>query len=321
MKPGIRKLALTVAATALLLLQAAAQAQGDAELRAASGRMAQALAEKYPGYSRAKVAIMQFRTTDNRLTRFNEYLQDELARAWRGSKRIEVIDQNTMNDLARSFGWTPDKARSYAYNDGFSRFVFEQIGLIPNAIVYGLVADNGDAVTLTAYLLPDGDKSANIQAVERVAASEQTDRLLGKPARPRAAAVLAIDDKAVEQPGFESFRATAGGYDFQLTSARLQGEKVNVTLAITNPQQDGYIYAISSRFFDTDGNEYTSAPSQNTLRDRNLLSGVPMKGTIGFGGAGIGKVSAIRALEITVKSSYNDLIGVVRFDNVPLTKE
>ena len=78
---------------------------------------------KHSGANKIKVAILQFRTKDNKLTKFNDFIQDELSLAYKNSTRFEVIDQNAINDLIQSYGWTNDKARSFEHNEDFGKFI------------------------------------------------------------------------------------------------------------------------------------------------------------------------------------------------------
>ncbi len=335
-------------------------AQEQEDLAIVINKIAKDLEAKHSGANKIKIAILQFRTKDNKLTKFNDFIQDELYQAYKGSSRFEVIDQNAINDLIQSYGWTNDKARNFDHNENFGKFIFEQLGYVANAIIFGQIADNDETITLTAYLVPNG-VNRNIMSVEKFKSTSFTDKLLGKPIRERKTEpqVIYVEKEVVvekpvvvekvvekevivEKPVIVekviekevivekpvtvnkpsmSFKAKIGDYDFEITSVTFTGNKIVITLIAKNDIEDGYIYGIDSRFFDADGNEFNSGMGYNTLRDRKLMKGIPLKGVINFEDNKVSRVSEIQALEINVYKSFgSNMLGSIRFHNVPVTR-
>ncbi len=119
-------------------------------------RMANELEAKYPGTIKVRVAILQFRTSSNELTRFNQYLQDQLFSIYLNSKRFEVIDQVTVNRLIEASNWNLDVSSSFEKYNELSEQIFRNLGLVPDAFIYGLIDEQPDWVTITSYILPNG---------------------------------------------------------------------------------------------------------------------------------------------------------------------
>ncbi len=339
------------------------QAQGEEELSKIVRQIATELEAKHSGLNKIKVAILEFRTTDNKLTKFNDYLQEELFLAYKNSQRFEIIDQNAINDLIRSFGWDANKARSFEYAESFNKYIFEQIGIVPNAIIYGTITDNDETITITAYIVPNSVKSTNLMSVQKFQSSEYTDKLLGKPVKERKKAepqVIVVQkevivekpvivekevvvekpvivekqvvvekpvvlEKEVEKPAekpnpsYPILKGNVGNYQFEITSVSMAGNKIVITMIVRNLSEDGYIYALDARFFDNEGNEFTSATRQNTFRDRKMIQNIPLKGTITFEGSNMKKIRELSALEINLYESYRKIMGTMLFHNVSVT--
>ena len=73
-------------------------------------KMAKELELKFPGRTKVKVALLQFRTSDNQLTKFNQYINDEITSIYKDSKRFELIDPNSVSRMVESFGWSLEKS-------------------------------------------------------------------------------------------------------------------------------------------------------------------------------------------------------------------
>ncbi|HOG18893.1 MAG TPA: hypothetical protein PKW37_00425 [Salinivirgaceae bacterium] len=292
-------------------------AQEQDDLTLAIKKIAKDLENKHSGANKIKIAILQFRTKDNKLTKFNDFVQEELYSAYKNSARFEVIDQNAINDLIQSYGWTNDKARSFEHNEEFGKFIFEQLGYVANAIIYGQITDNDETITLTAYLVPNGI-NRNIVSVEKFNSSPFTDKLLGKSIRERN-----VDPKHayVEKPTTTILKSKIGDYSLEVTSVALTGNKIAVNIIVQNSVEDGYIYGVDARFFDAEGNEFTSGISFNTLRDRKIIKDIPLKGVINFENKEVARVTEMQALEINVYKSFgSEMHGTAHFYNIPVTR-
>lgn len=344
-----------IISTILCVLAVAFATFGSEEdaLKQDVGAIAKDLLAKHPGSSKAKIAILQFRTNQNKVTPFNSYIQDELLMNYQGT-RFDVIDQNEINRIVEEFGWTLDKCTDFKAYSELSELIFRKIGLVPSAFVYGQINDNGETITLTGYIVPNGLKSTNISSTRIFSSSALTDKLLGKPIRqpkkeePKVVVVekpvvvekqvIVEKEVVVEKPVYiektvyvekESSKpaATQGSYtqkigdlEFEMTDITFKGDRVEVGLRVVNNVSDDKIRYIECRFIDDQGNEFKSSYTNNTFQNRDLIEKVPIKGTITFNGNGIGKSQNMAVIEINVFNSNNNLIGTLRFRNVPISR-
>ena len=338
----------------ILLISIGGLAKGDEALKANIQKIAQELESRQPGRTKVRVAILEFRTTDNRITPFNSYIQDQLGQAYRNSNRFDVIDQNAINRILKDFGWSLDKTNDFMNYADLSEKIHRELGMVPNAFIYGQINDNNETINLTGYLIPNGVRSSNINSSQVFASSAVTDRLLGKPVRrpepkPEPKVVYVerevpvykevivekevVVEKEVEVPVYiekptkhprdrqSDFTGTVGDMEFELTEAKALGDRVEVSITIVNNKMDDRIESIQSRFIDPDGNEFNSNIHSNTLRRRDLIEAIPIRGTITFRGNNIQRTQNMAVIEINVYGTgHRNLLGTLRFRNVPVTR-
>lgn len=333
-------------------------ANNEDALKQSINKIAQELESKYPGRGKVKVAILQFRTSDNRLLPFNQYIQDELNFLYRSSNRFEVIDQNAMNRIAEAFKWSLEMSNDFMQYSNLSEQIFRTIGMVPEVFIYGQINDRGDNISLTGYLVPSGLKSTNIYSTQVFPSSEVTDKLLGKPIRrpqpkPQQQPQVVVVEKPVvvekqvivekpvyiekevivEKPVYidkpatpaqpqGKFTGKIGDMEFELIKAKNFGDRVEVEMSVVNNVNDDDIHYMECRFIDPDGNEYNSSSGNNTFRRRKLIEAVPIRGTITFGGNNIQKTQNMAVIEISVwiPGGHGKFLGTLRFRNVPIEK-
>ncbi|MGE0077752.1 MAG: hypothetical protein AB7S48_07830 [Bacteroidales bacterium] len=328
---------------------------GDEDaLKQSIATIAKELVVKHPGSSRAKVAILQFRTNQNKVTPFSSYVQDQLLMNFQNT-RFEVIDQNEINKIVDEYGWDLSKCTNFKVYSELSEIIFRKIGMVPSAFIYGQINDNDETITLTGYVVPNGLKSTNISSTQIFNSSAVTDKLLGKPVRqpkieePKVVVVekpvvvekqvIVEKQVVVEKPVYiekpvyvekeeskpvveakTEYAQKIGNLEFEMTDITFKGDRVEVGLRIVNNQSDDKINYIESRFIDDQGNEFKSSYVSNTFRHRELIEKVAIKGTITFDGDNIDKSQTMAVIEISVFDSTNSLMGTLRFRNVPIAK-
>ncbi|MDX9771089.1 MAG: hypothetical protein RBT19_12055 [Tenuifilaceae bacterium] len=177
MRTGLLALLLTI------LISLPAWANQEEELKQQIERLATELEAKYRGRGKVKVAILQFRTSDNRLTPFNQFMQDELNRIYSSSERFQVIDQKAVNQVLIDFKWSLEMSSDFRQYSNLSESIFMAVREVPEVFIYGQVDDKGGKVRLTCYLVPNGLTSTNLYSSQEFSASELTNHLLGKPYR------------------------------------------------------------------------------------------------------------------------------------------
>lgn len=337
----------------ILLMSLVSIASGDDAIKQSVSKIAKELDAKYPGRTKLKVAILDFRTSDNELTPFSKFIQDELAMSFKGT-RIEIIDQNAINKVVDAYGWNLEMGNDYKHYTALSEQIFRAIGMVPEAFIYGQINDNGPTITLTGYILPSGLKSTNIYSTQIFESNEITDRLLGKPIRPpKPEPQVVIVEKPVyiekevivEKPVYiekevvvekpiviekptvhprdprAAFMGRAGGMDFELIEARMVGDRVEVEIEVVNLKMDDHLNYLECRFINPEGVEFKSNYTQNTFRNRDLIEAVAIRGTITFRGDNIQRTQSMSVIEISVYGAgSNNLLGTLRFRNVPVTR-
>lgn len=335
----------------ILTLSFAVSGSDDDLLKQDIGVIAKELLSKYPGSSKAKIAILQFRTGQNKTTSFNAYIQDQFLMNYQNS-RFDVIDQNEINKIIDEYGWSLDKCTDFKSYSELSEIIFRKIGVVPSAFIYGQINDNDETITLTAYIVPNGIKSTNISSTRIFNSSAVTDKLFGKqirqPKKEEPTVVIVekpvvvekevVKEVVVEKPVYiekpvyvekkevESASVTKGyvqklgDMEFEMTDVTFKGDRVEVGLKVVNNQSDDKINYLECRFIDEEGNEFESGYAGSSFRDRDLIEKVPIKGTISFRGDNIGKAQSMNVIEIKVIGRNNSLLGTLRFRNVPIAR-
>jgi len=335
--------------TFISVMSLISNANEQESIKQAVKKIAAELESKHTG-GEVKIAILEFRTKENKLTGFNTFIQDELLLNYRNSKKFKVIDQNDINEMIKKFGWTNDKAKNFADCEEFTNFIFKHLGILPNAIIYGIIADNDETITITANFVRNSVKST-ISAVEKFESNAYTDKLLGKkirekkpdpkPVEPEIIIVpvvvevekevikevivekeVVVDKPVIktEPKQYSGLKGKIGNFEIEIISVIHNGDKITIEMTIKDSDYDSYVYSADSRFFDTDGNEFKSDMYQNTFRDRKTMKAIPLKGSITFREGNLGKVNSMQALEITLWKGYNDKIGSLRLHDVAVSK-
>lgn len=324
-------------------------ANNEEALKQSISKIAQELESKYPGRGKVKVAILQFRTNDNRLLPFNQYIQDELNFLYRSSNRFEVIDQNAMNRITEAYEWSLEMSNDFKNYSDLSEQIFREIGMVPEVFIYGQINDRGDNISLTGYLVPNGLKSTNTYSTLLFPSSEITDKLLGKPIRkpqskPQQPQVVVVEKQVivekpvyiekevvVEKPVYVDrptppaqpqgkFTGKIGDMEFELIKAKNFGDRVEVEMSVVNNKADDKIYYVNSRFIDPNGTEFEGPYMHSTLRNRDLIEGIQIKGTITFRRGSFQNVTSMAVIEIQVVGDGNKQLGTLRFRGVPVEK-
>jgi len=317
-------------------------ANSEDALKQSISKIAQELESKYPGRGKVKVAILQFRTSDNRLLPFNQYIQDELNFLYRSSNRFEVIDQNAINRITEAYEWSLEMSNDFKNYSDLSEQIFRAIGMVPEVFIYGQINDRGDNISLTGYLVPSGLKSTNIYSTLLFPSSEVTDKLLGKPIRkpqpkPQQQPQVVVVEKpvyiekevVVEKPVYVDrptppaqpqgkFTGKIGDMEFELVKANNFGDRIEVEMSVVNNKSDDKIYYVNSRFIDPNGTEFESPYMHSTLRNRDLIEGIQIKGTITFQRGSFQNVTSMAVIEIQVVGDGNKQLGTLRFRGVPI---
>jgi len=325
----------------LMLLSQIIPAQPSA-IKEPIKKLSSDLEQKYHGRDGAKIALLEFRTTDDRLLPFNAFIRDEMVLNYQGSSKFELIDPYMAAKIAAGNGWSMKKVSSFPFYEKLGQQFMEKTGYVPDAWIYGQIQDNEESITLTAYLVPTGSTIAKAIAAVSFPSDEQTDRLLGKPVKNRVKPKPEPDTIVIEHhiviekpepqvPVFEPVPEAEPVADYtgnlpsadyeqfhlQLTSVCFIGEKLHIVFSVTNTgniEKMLYITSYRSRIINNEGDEYqhpgvTLGSSESTHSvNKKMVPGITMKGELIFS-----KIPAdlkIRLLEIGIqdeKITFKDL--------------
>lgn len=302
-------------------------------LREPIQKLSSDLEQKYQGRPGTKIALLEFRTTDDRLLPFNAFIRDEMVLNYQNSSKFTLIDPYMAEKLAAGNGWSMKNVSSFPFYEKLGQQFMEKTGYVPDAWIYGQIQDNEESITLTAYLVPTGSTIAKVITAVSFPADEQTDRLLNKPVKNRVKPRPAPDTLVVEHhiviekpepqepvyeptPVIEPVTDIEGDlpsadyeqFHVQLTGVRYIGEKLHITYTATNTgniEKMLYITSYRSRIINNEGDEYLhpevtlgSAESTHSV-NKKMVPGVTMKGELIF--SKIPGNLTIRLLEIGIQ--------------------
>lgn len=245
------------------------------------------------------VAILDFRTADDRITPFNNYLQEAWQLHYKQSEYFKLIEQNNVNRVVSNSNWNLEQSNDFTTYANLQEDIFRTLGIGSDAFIYGQINDNIETITITAYLIPQGIKPSRIHASVTFPSNEETDRLLGKRVVRRTKhpkpkdTVVVVRDRVIERevrvidtvivereiivekpisttnkPEISSEKVvTMHGYRFELINIqRLHDNSLMCNIIITRLQDDMELNLYrrwdrdkTSRFFDEYGAEYIPA--------------------------------------------------------------
>lgn len=266
--------------------------------------LANELEDNYAAKKPIQVAVLDFRTSDNRITSFNTYLQNEFHKNYKSSGAFRLIDQNNLNRVLANNDWDLDKSNNYEMYATLREDIFKTLGVGADAFIYGQINDNNETITITAYLIPQGVKPSRTHATVTFPSNEETDRLLGKPIkrrpkpRPQRDTVVVVRDRIVEREvrlvdtvviEREVERPVVvrekiadpsenviniHGYRFELNSIeRLHDGSLTCKMTITRTQRDNELtiyrnnWRGTTKLFDSSGAEYN--PESITIANKS----------------------------------------------------
>jgi len=246
---------------------------------------------RYSGRSKINVALLEFRTTDDRLLPFNAFIRDEFVMNYQQSSKFKLIDPFMSAKVAADNGWSMKTVSSFPYYDMLGKQFMEKTGFVPDAWLYGQIQDNEESITITAYMVITGSANAKVISAISFPSDEQTDRLLGKPIKIRPKIkptpdtvfverridvksdpdTVYVERRIVVEPEIENEpektvipknglpSADYEQFHFQLTGLKYVGEKLYISYTVVSSfdiEKLLYVNGQSTRIIDNEGNEY-----------------------------------------------------------------
>ncbi|MGE0077234.1 MAG: hypothetical protein AB7S48_05160 [Bacteroidales bacterium] len=136
------------------------------------------LISKYSSSCKANVAILQFRTSDDKISRCNQLIQNQVKECFSNAKNFKVIEQYSINHLVDESGWNLESASSYSVYSSLNESIFDSTGELADVFVYGTVIVEGEKVLVSAFLIPNGNSSNAIKATVHIPVSDVPKSML-----------------------------------------------------------------------------------------------------------------------------------------------
>jgi len=284
-------------------------------LREPIQKLSSDLEAHYQGRQGIKIALLEFRTTDDRLLPFNAFIRDEMVLNYQVSEKFKLIDPFMTAKVAAQNNWSMKTVSSFPYYEKLGQQFMEKTGYVPDAWIYGQIQDNEESITLTAYYVPTGTTDAKLVSTVSFPSDEQSDRLLGKPIKIRTKPspppdTLVIEHRVVieetviepvtqpapEQLPVENSQTALPSVDyeqfhFELTEVSFIGEKLHIRFSVINKsdlEKKLYITSYNSRIIDNEGGEtlkpeVSLGSTQSSYSvNKNMVPGVAIKGEVVF---------------------------------------
>ena len=126
------------------------------------------------------IAILEFRTSENKLVAFNNFCRDEVVKNLQNSMNFKLIDPVLSASIAKEKKWNNEVSENFEFFDDLGRTFMEKTGNVPVAYIYGIITDNNESVTITAYMASSGLPEAKLFSSITLDATDKTDKLLEK---------------------------------------------------------------------------------------------------------------------------------------------
>ncbi len=135
------------------------------------------LTSNYTSNCKVHIAILDFRSTDDKVSRFNQLIQSEMNLSLAKSANFKVIEQFSINHLLDEMGWGLSQALSFRFYSNLNESIFNSTGSIADVFIYGVVSVDESNVTITGYLVPNGLAEKAIKAKVQIPIASIPDNM------------------------------------------------------------------------------------------------------------------------------------------------
>ncbi|MCB8964630.1 MAG: hypothetical protein H6536_06295 [Bacteroidales bacterium] len=122
------------------------------------------LVSRYPKKNQPYLAVLQFRTSNNNLPKFNQLIVNQINASKVVRSSFNLIEPSSVNHLIDEMGWNLSMSSSYSAYSKINESIFRATGLIADAYLYGTIRVDEEMVTITAYIVPNGIASSAISS-------------------------------------------------------------------------------------------------------------------------------------------------------------
>jgi hypothetical protein len=134
----------------------------------AVGQLTDELIANYSSNYKANIAILEFRTSANKISRLNQIIQKEINSSLGKLNKFKVIEQYRVNHILEEQGWSLTSSTSFKVYSSLNESFFKTNGTIADAFIYGVIDFDGSYMVITGYLVPDGLSSNVSKATVKI---------------------------------------------------------------------------------------------------------------------------------------------------------
>lgn len=141
-------------------------------------QLAKDLTSKHYCKHKELVAILEFRTVDDKASKINQLIQKELSLALADLPNFQLIEQYSVNHLVEELGWSLANATSFKFYSSLNESLYKSTGDIADIFIYGTVTLDGENVLITGYLVPDGVARKTIKSSIQITVGDIPENIL-----------------------------------------------------------------------------------------------------------------------------------------------
>jgi hypothetical protein len=131
-------------------------------------------------YKSISIADYGFFGKEKAYPKFESYLKDVVTARINVGK-FKIVDQGVVDEVLKTNPWDLTKKNDLELNDRISMSIFEKSNQTATHILYGTISDENDNVKLTLQIIKNGSFTSISSTLAVAEATDQTDKLLGKP--------------------------------------------------------------------------------------------------------------------------------------------
>jgi TolB-like protein len=257
----------------------------DEAIKKLADKVAISMAEK----NKTKIAVIPFQDlSSDAVTTFGKYIAEELTTALFNSGKFNIVERNLLNKvldelkLAQSGAVDPSSAKELGKITGV------------DAVVTGTIQDLVNRVAVNCRLIETQTGNIFAAASEKITKDETIAKLLSQTIENKLTGETGKKDIADKQKEANNLKqkVIAGDFSFELQECKLIGNKITISLLITNIEDDRTLRVNirESRVIDNNGNVIKlssillggSRGEYNAWADAELPKGIPTKCTLNF---------------------------------------
>ena len=137
--------------------------------------------EKYVKYSnnfKVNVAVLEFRTSSNEVSRLNQLIQRQIHQSLATYNNFKVIEQYSVNHILEEQGWSLENANSFKVYSTINENLFRNTGTIADVFLYGVISMDNENVSITGFIVPGGVASNGSKITVKISVNNLPENYL-----------------------------------------------------------------------------------------------------------------------------------------------